>query len=125
MRLVALATAFLVAGAAHAATPLDDETIRDTVTDRRIYLQVPLGGEFPLFYRSGGRVDGSGTATGLGVLTRVSDTGRWWVANNRLCQRWNTHENGRQFCFRLLRLSGDRLRWERDDGLSGTARIGR
>lgn len=114
----------LAALPASANTPMTGEKIREAVTDRRIYLQVPLGGEFPLFYQSGGRVDGSGTARGVGVMARVNDTGRWWVTGNRLCQQWNQYENGRRFCFTLIPRGSDRLRWVRDDGLSGDARLG-
>lgn len=113
----------MVAQPGHAAQ-MSGPDIRDAITGKRIYLQVPMGGEFPLFYKPNGQVDGTGTARGLGVLTRVSDTGRWWVAGDRLCQVWNTHENGRQFCFTLQRVSRDRLRWVRNDGLAGDARIG-
>lgn len=103
---------------------LSGEEITKLIVNRRIYLQVPLGGEFPLHYMPNGVVDGTGTAAGLGHLARVSDEGRWWVTKETLCQQWKKYENGRRFCFRLTNKGDGRLAWDRDDGLKGLARIG-
>lgn len=99
--------------------------IDDLVRGKRIYLAVPLGGEFPLFYRADGRVDGTGEALGLGRAMRPKDSGRWWVSGDRLCQRWTTWYDGKTLCFTLRKTGAASLAWTRDDGLSGTARIGR
>jgi hypothetical protein len=53
----------------------------------------------------------------------ASDHGKWWVSGNRLCQKWYAWMNGRTYCYRLTR-SGSMVHWTRDDGRSGTARIG-
>ncbi len=74
--------------------------------------------------RKDGRVDGTGEAVGLGRLARPTDSGRWWISGNRLCQRWQTWYNGQQMCFQLVSLGGDRLRWTQDNGDTGIARIG-
>lgn len=95
------------------------------VSGRRIYLATPLGGEFPLYYRADGQVDGSGEAVGLGRFMAPKDSGRWWVAGDKLCQKWTSWYDGKTFCFTLKKEGGDRLAWTRDDGLSGSARIGR
>lgn len=127
MRAAVWITSSLVLAAA--ATPacadlLSGRAIDDTVRGRRVYLAVPLGGEFPLHYRADGTVDGSGTALGLGRVMKPTDSGRWWVAGNRLCQRWTRWYDGRTFCFTLRRTGPATLAWTRDDGLSGTARVG-
>jgi hypothetical protein len=119
---IALLAASLIA--AHANTELDGDTIRKKVTGKRIYLATPLGGEFPLFYQAGGRVDGSGEAVGLGRWVRPTDSGRWWVSGDRLCQRWQTWYDGRTMCFKLTYIGENRLRWVQDNGDSGLARIG-
>lgn len=119
-----LASALVLAAASVQARELDANDIRDKVTGKRIYLAAPLGGEFPLFYRKDGQVDGSGEAVGLGRLARPTDTGRWWINGNRLCQRWQTWYDGKQMCFQLISLGGDKLRWNQDNGDTGTARIG-
>ncbi|MBX9740211.1 MAG: hypothetical protein K2X62_09070 [Beijerinckiaceae bacterium] len=96
-----------------------------TVSGRRIYLATPLGGEFPLYYRADGQVDGSGEAVGLGRFMAPKDSGRWWVSGNKLCQKWTSWYDGKTFCFTLRKTADDRVAWQRDDGLSGVARIGR
>lgn len=118
------ATAFLLAATGGQARELADADIREKISGKRIYLAVPLGGEFPLFYRRDGRVDGSGEAVGLGRLARPTDSGRWWVSGNRLCQQWQTWYDGKRMCFQLIHLGGDRLRWNQDNGDTGVARIG-
>lgn len=107
-----------------ADTPMSAAEIAGTISGKRVYLRTPFGGEFPLHYRPGGIVDGSGEALGLGRLMRPTDTGRWWVEGDRLCQQWQSWYDGRRFCFTLIRQGPTELAWQRNDGLAGTARIG-
>lgn len=121
---VAAATVVVGAGSAFATSgPLDAAGIQSTVGGKRIYLSTPFGGEFPLNYRTGGVVDGDGEALGLGKMMAPTDSGRWWIDGNRLCQQWQEWYDGRTFCFTLTRTGAKSLRWLRDDGLAGTARI--
>jgi hypothetical protein len=123
---LSLALAALVAGSASARADLMTGTeIRDAIAGKRIFLATPFGGEFPLFYQENGRVDGSGEAIGLGRWLKPTDSGRWWVDGNRLCQKWQSWYDGRQFCFTLREAGPDRVAWTRDDGYSGVARVGR
>ncbi len=112
------------APAASAEQPLAGPALRNLVAGKRIYLATPLGGELPLHYRANGVVDGSGDAVGLGRFMKPKDSGRWWVTGNRLCQKWKQWYDGRTFCFTLAKLSGNKVRWTRDDGMRGVARIG-
>ncbi len=114
-----------LAGAAYANTPLQGDGIRQMVSGKRIYLAAPVGGEFPLYYRADGQVDGSGEAVGLGRFLKPKDKGRWWVKGDSLCQKWETWYEGRTICFTLTDLGGNRLRWVQDNGDTGVARIGR
>lgn len=114
-----------MAGAAHANTPIQGGEIKQLVSGKRIYLAAPVGGEFPLYYRPDGHVDGSGEAVGLGRFLKPTDKGRWWVKGDALCQKWDTWYEGRTMCFTLTDLGGNRLRWVQDNGDSGIARIGR
>jgi hypothetical protein len=107
-----------------AANQLSGADIQAEIVGRQIFLAAPLGGEFPLNYRSNGVVDGSGEALGLGRLFKPSDRGKWWVRGDRLCQKFENWYNGTQLCFTLTRTGPDKLRWVRDNGESGTARIG-
>jgi hypothetical protein len=101
-----------------------DSDIRDSIIGKRIYLAAPLGGEFPLNYRSSGTVDGTGEALGLGRFAKPKDTGKWWIDSNRLCQQFKTWYDGKPMCFELYRTGNDTLKWIRDNGQTGTARIG-
>ncbi len=116
-------TAVSMMGAAEAGQMSGTE-IKDTISGKRIYLATPFGGEFPLYYKTNGQVDGSGEAVGLGRYMSPTDSGRWWVSGNQLCQQWQEWYDGEQFCFTLVAMDNDRLRWIRNDGLSGRARIG-
>ena len=104
---------------------LQGEALKDAVSGKRIYLSVPLGGELPLYYQANGRVDGSGEAAGLGRFLKPTDSGRWWVEGERLCQQWETWYQGRVFCFTVKKLPENRIAWARDDGEKGIARIDR
>ena len=120
----ALSVALLAALPASAsAEALSGEALKSFVSGKRIYLAVPLGGEIPLNYRKNGRVDGSGEAAGLGRYMAPKDSGRWWVNGNKLCQKWQEWYDGRTFCFTVTKLSDSRIRWLRDDGKSGVARV--
>lgn len=124
--LLALAAALIVAGGGGAqatSQPLDAAEIQSTVGGKRIYLATPFGGEFPLNYRPGGVVDGDGQALGLGRMMAPTDSGRWWIDGDRLCQQWQEWYDGKAHCFTLTRTGDRSLRWLRDDGMAGTARL--
>ena len=106
------------------AEPLSGRDLRAFIAGRHVYLKVPLGGEMPLLYSANGIVDGSGDAVGLGKFLKPSDSGRWWIDGEKLCQKWSSWYDGKQFCFTIDRTSVSTLSWTRDDGQAGTARIG-
>jgi hypothetical protein len=122
-----LAAALAIAAPASAAfaQPMSGAELKREIAGKRIYLATPLGGELPLFYRRNGRVDGSGEAIGLGRFLAPTDSGRWWIKGDSLCQRWEEWYDGKTQCFVITRAGGDQIRWKRNDGLAGTARIGR
>jgi len=98
--------------------------IKSEIIGKRIYLATPMGGEFPLNYRRSGVVDGSGEALGLGRFVKPSDTGKWWIDGDRLCQRFTTWYKGTPMCFELYKTGATNLKWIRNNGQVGTARIG-
>jgi len=53
----------------------------------------------------------------------ASDTGKWWVAGDQLCQKWSSWMEGKSYCYKLTR-QGNGVSWVRNDGRSGTARLG-
>lgn len=103
---------------------LSGAELKSFVNGKRVYLQVPLGGEFPLHYKKSGTVSGDGTALGLGKFLAPKESGKWWVDANRLCQKWPTWYKGRTTCFKITKTGPATLRWLRDDGTKGKARIG-
>ena len=123
MRILLLAVAMLTATPALASSFSANE-IRSDIIGRTIYLATPFGGEFPLNYRPSGRVDGDGEAVGLGRWVQPQDAGRWWIDGNRLCQQFDNWYDGAPMCFDLTRTGSQTLRWVRDNGESGRARIG-
>jgi hypothetical protein len=123
MRIVLVICAALLALPAHASSFSASE-IRSNIIGHTIYLATPFGGEFPLNYRPGGRVDGDGEALGLGRWVQPQDAGRWWIDGNRLCQQFENWYNGSPMCFDLTRTGERTLNWVRDNGETGRARIG-
>lgn len=103
---------------------LSEEDIRGGIVGRTIFLAAPMGGEFPLNYRPDGSVDGNGEALGIGKLVKPKDSGTWWIDTDRLCQKFNTWYNGRPMCFELFDEGPGQVKWIRDDGETGIARVG-
>lgn len=114
---------FMAAAAEASGRPLEGPELKRAIAGKRVYLATPLGGEFPLFYRPDGRVDGSGEAVGLGRFLKPKDSGRWWVEGRNLCQQWQTWYDGRVFCFTVTEQEAGRIAWVRDDGEKGVARL--
>ncbi|MGA1803321.1 hypothetical protein [Rhizobium sp. HT1-10] len=106
------------------AEALKDSDIRSDIIGRTIYLAAPLGGEMPLTYHKSGTVDGNGQAVGLGKFIKPNDVGKWWIKSNQLCQQFKTWYDGAPMCFVLERDSADKVKWTRDNGQTGVARIG-
>jgi len=122
--LAALASMILLLPSALRAEGLAENDIRRDIIGRTIYLATPLGGELPLNYHTSGEVDGSGKAIGLGRYFKPSDTGKWWIQSNQLCQKFQTWYKGAPMCFQLERAGPGKVKWTRDNGETGVARIG-
>ena len=104
------------------ASQLSGPEIKSAIAGKQVMLRTFWGG-FPLRYASGGAVTGDGTALGLAKYFSPKETGKWWIAGNKLCQQFPTWYDGKQFCFTLARTNTTTLKWVRDDGYSGTAKI--
>jgi len=114
------AGAFIAGG--HTAT-LSGDALRSAIADKTVFLKIS-GFELPIQYSSRGTMKGrmSSFAAAFSGSEGVSDRGKWWVDGSRLCQKWSSWMDGETYCYTLSR-SGDRVRWVRSDGRSGTARI--
>lgn len=124
--LVAMMPAFATGLAATAAQAdaMTGEEIRRDIIGRTIFLAAPIAGEFPLNYRKSGVVDGDGAALGLGRIIKPNDTGKWSIEGDKLCQQFKTWYNGEKICFVLTRLKANSVKWVRNNGETGIARIG-
>ncbi len=104
------------------AAQLSGPEIQAAIGGKQVMLRTFWGG-FPLRYATGGAVTGDGSALGLAKYFAPKETGKWWIAGNKLCQQFPTWYKGKQFCFTLARTNTSTLKWVRDDGYSGTAKI--
>lgn len=109
-----------LAAPAAAQVPLSGATLQRLVAGKTVVLDTPAG-SLPISYRASGTM--SARSKGMAILAgRESDTGRWWVAGNLVCQQWSTWLSGAKYCFKV-RLDGRTVHWHGHDGKSGTAVI--
>ena len=64
--------------------------------------------------------DGEITATRSPLVTRAL---RWFMRGDNLCQQFPTWYSGQRLCFSVQDLGNRRIRWKRDNGETGVARI--
>jgi hypothetical protein len=125
---LALGAVLVATGAAGAAetksNALNGAELRKAVSGKTVYLNIS-GFELPIRYAASGTMVGSlGTiAASLARGDGASDHGKWWIAGDQLCQRWTSWMDGKSYCYQLT-LKGTSVSWVRNDGHSGTARIG-
>jgi hypothetical protein len=102
---------------------LGGDELRKAITGKTVYLNVS-GFELPIRYAANGRMSGkmSTVAASFSRGDGASDTGKWWVADDQLCQKWSSWMDGKSYCYKLTR-NGASVQWTRNDGRSGTARI--
>jgi hypothetical protein len=118
--------AFLLAVApftlAH-AEELTGDNLQKAVAGKTVYIYTPLG-EVPIRYAKNGHLSGRTELALLDGESTTADHGRWWVTEKKLCIQWQSWMEGRAHCFTMHRLSPTVVHWRRDDGKSGTARLG-
>ena len=123
-----IAVMALVSGSAYASEDLyllTGKKLHEAVSGKTIYVQTAIGAEIPIRYRPNGTMVGV-SSTRLAALAGESvntDRGRWWVSRAELCQQWSKWSSGRAYCYKL-RVAGQSVQWTRNDGKSGTARLG-
>jgi hypothetical protein len=122
--LLLAASLALPAQAALGAEQLAGDALRQAISGKIVYLNIS-GFDLPIRYAANGRMTGKmGTvAASFSRGDGTQDSGKWWVADDQLCQKWTSWMNSKQYCYKLTR-QGATVRWVRDDGRSGTARIG-
>jgi hypothetical protein len=103
---------------------LAGDALREAIVGKTVYLSIS-GFELPIRYLANGRMRGSmgAVAASFSRGDGSSDSGKWWVENDQLCQKWTTWMDGVAYCYKLTR-NGEQVTWVRNDGKTGTARIG-
>lgn len=107
------------------AEPLSGPAIKDRIGGELVRLSTPYGVTLPLVYRDDGVVSGDLSGFSIGAMLAPREEGRWWVNDDQLCQKWPSWYDGRTHCFIITSLGPDKIEWTRDDGVSGTAVMGR
>src|SRR6266508_554967 len=92
-----LASGLVLPAAAASAEPtsLAGDELRRAVSGKTVYLNVS-GFELPIRYAADGHMSGKlgAAAATLSLHESASDTGRWWIKDHQLCQRWTSWMEG-------------------------------
>jgi hypothetical protein len=105
------------------AGELAEAELRNAVEGKIVYVSTPLG-EVPVHYAKNGNLSGRTELALLDGESTTSDRGRWWVAGKKLCIQWQNWMGAKTHCFTMHRLGPNVIHWRRDDGKTGTARVG-
>jgi hypothetical protein len=111
----------LAASAMGEPSKVAGEALRRAVSGKTVHIEAPVG-SFPIRYKGDGTM--TSQAPVFVATWGAKDSGKWWVVDDRLCQRWHRWLDAKQYCFKLQR-AGAAVHWSRDDGLTGTATIAR
>jgi len=105
-------------------TTIAGDELKKAISGKTVFLNIS-GFELPISYSANGRMSGkmSTIAASFSRGDGTQDHGKWWVAGDQLCQQWSSWMDGKSYCYRLTR-NGSTVQWTRNDGRSGTARIG-
>lgn len=122
--LLAAALVLPAATSMAADSAMSGDELRKAISGKTVFLNVS-GFELPIRYNASGRMSGkmSTIAASLSRGDGASDSGKWWVDNDQLCQKWTSWMDGKTYCYKLTQ-HGKTVSWVRNDGHSGTARIG-
>ncbi len=102
---------------------LSGPALQNAVSGRTVYINTPMG-EVPIRYSKSGHVSGYTELAVLEGESTTRDRGRWWVSENKLCIRWQNWMSGATHCFTMHKVNATMVRWRREDGKSGFARLG-
>jgi hypothetical protein len=114
--ILAVGFALTATAALAASTTLAGDELKKAISGKTVFLNIS-GFELPINYSANGRMSGkmSTIAASFSRGDGAQDHGKWWVAGDQLCQQWSSWMDGKQYCYK---------HWVRNDGHSGTARIG-
>lgn len=118
------ATQLVTTAAIAEPAALSGDTLKKAVSGKTVNLNVS-GVNLPIRYSANGTMSGkvNGFVAAVAGEDRPSDSGKWWVKGDQLCQRWNSWLEKKPYCYKLT-MNGGSVLWKRNDGRSGTATIG-
>ena len=119
--LTALAGFLCTASAFAGPVQMSNDQIQSAIAGAKLEIDTPLGTKLPISYNNDGQMTGEAGSL-ASYLGAKSDHGRWWVARNRLCNKWEAWLEGKINCL-TLEQDGQRIFWRRDDGEEGTATL--
>ncbi len=105
------------------AQQLTGENLHKAIAGKTVFIATPLG-EVPIRYAKNGALSGRTELALFDGESTTFDRGRWWISGSKLCLQWQNWMSGRAHCFTMHRVSPTKVYWRRDDGKSGTARLG-
>lgn len=113
----------MACASAHAAEPvaLSGENLKQMVPGSAIAIDTPLNSVVPIRFTADGLMTGEAGSL-ASYLGAERDRGRWWIAGDQLCLKWFRWFDAEQRCLQL-RMDGDRIHWQEQDGKTGTATI--
>ena len=94
---MAVAVALPMFPAAADKSGLNGKALREAIAGRTVRLATPIGA-LPIRYLRNGTMSGAGSTLLAQYMGSNKDTGRWWIAGNRLCQKWSKWMDGRSYC---------------------------
>src|SRR5262245_54573293 len=103
---------FATRSATEASVLIGDE-IKQPVAGAVFEVDTPLGTKLPIAYAEDGSMSAEAGALAY-LLGSARDRGNWWIASDRLCQKWRHWFDGAVHCLRLNQ-EGTRIFWRRDD----------
>jgi hypothetical protein len=117
-----ITAAFLGATLAQAQpSALSGPQIKELVAGATLVIVTPLGTKLPVHYARDGRLSGEAGALAAYLGADV-DKGRWWVASDQLCHKWNRWFGSEPQCLRLSK-EGHTIRLRSQDGYEVTGRV--
>lgn len=121
-RTAVIVIALHIATAAYAdPKAMTNVDISAAIPGAKLEIDTPLGTTIPVSYSIDGKMTGEAgdLASYLGAK---SDHGHWWVARNKLCNKWETWLDSKINCL-TLEQDGQKIFWRREDGEAGTATL--
>lgn len=92
-----------------AETKLTGNEIKSTHSGRTFRFKASTGSTGEISYKPDGTMEGKKDGG-------ASDSGKWWVKDNKICRQWDKWRRGNWGCFHIFRIGDKRYKGVRTDG---------